>query len=157
MQHLKLLVASLVAAVAVAGVGCVSDAGSEDGNTQTSRDASLGDASSPAIQSFEIEPETLAQNSSGMTDRHFTVTIETSGFPNGVDEVALSIRDPERTAPKNSERTMSVDGGTVTIERIQATWFSSLDAGDYDIGATVQGPQGRSVSRWGLATVTLTE
>jgi hypothetical protein len=157
MQRIERLVVIFAAAVAVAGVGCISDSGAEDANRRQGGDAALGDASSPAIQSLEVEPETVSTSSTGMTDQYITVTIETTGFANGIDDVALSIRDPERAAPKNAERQMSVEGGTVTVENIQVTWFSGLGAGDYQIGATVMGPEGATVSGGGLATVTVTE
>jgi uncharacterized protein (DUF433 family) len=112
----------------------------------------------PTITSLQIEPNTISKNrNSGMTDQYFQVTIQVTGFEDDIEDVELFIAENDRTAPRNPDRETSINGTTITVTRIQQTWFNGMDPGTYNIGAAVTDAQGTSDTRRDLAEVELTE
>lgn len=142
-----------------------SDAGDTGVEEMDAGDTRLADSSAdadetgpppPTITQLTIEPDTITETDTGMTDEFFEVTIDVSGFDSPISEVELSLTGEGRQAPDPSERTMTVNDNTITVSNIPYTWFTGLDAGSYGITATVTDESGVSITKEDLATVEVT-
>ena len=118
--------------------------------------ADLIGATGPDITSVTISPDSIAENSTGMTDEFFSVTIETSGFEFPLEGAEVRLVDFNRVGVTNTPPT--IDGGQIVINEILQSWFQGVPPGEYIIEVTVfSEDQAESVERDDLATITVTE
>lgn len=128
--------AILIALPALLAVGCGEDIGA-----------------GATIDSLTVDPDIISLSDTGMTDEFFTVTIVVSGFADEVDpeRTEVFVQEPEVAAVPGST---DVTGDTITLTMIAKTWVGGLDAGLYDVGATVRSAT-ESVTQRDLATITI--
>ena len=118
--------------------------------------ADLIGATGPDITSVTITPDSIAENSTGMTDEFFSVTIETSGFEFPLEGAEVRIVDLDRVGSTNPPPT--INGDQIIVNDILQSWFQGVPPGEYNIQVTVfSEDQAESVTRDDLATVTVTE
>ena len=118
--------------------------------------ADLIGSTGPDITSVTISPDTIAENSTGMTDEFFEVTIETSGFEFPLEGAEVRILELDRVGSTNTPPT--INGDQIIISDILQSWFQGVPPGEYAIQVTVfSEDQAESVTRDDLATVTVTE
>ena len=110
----------------------------------------------PRIESLSLTPDTIATSDTGMTDEYFTATLVVAGFEDEItlDEVDIFIQEPDVVDAVPQDR--SIDGNTITLDRIAKSWFAGLSAGTYPIGANVES-ETESVSELNLFEITVTD
>lgn len=118
--------------------------------------ADLIGVAGPDITSVTITPDTIAENSTGMTDEFFEVTIETTGFEFPLEGASVEIVELGREGSTNEAPT--IDGDQIVINGILQSWFQGVPPGEYNINVTVfSEDNAERVSRDDLATITVTE
>lgn len=113
----------------------------------------------PTITNVTVNPSTISQSNTGMTDQYFDVTISTSNFEGEFESAEVFIQLPQdnRDSQGSFAPIESGDISTIASEprTIPQSWFQNLEAGTYSIGATVTTDL-EEVTQLDLATVTVT-
>ncbi len=109
----------------------------------------------PDIVSMTVSPSSIPQSDTGMTDETIDVTITVADFAGQITgaDVFLQLQGEEREAVKDD---FVVEGNTVELVGITKSFFSGLQPGDYQLGATVVSDAGERVQELDLATVSIT-
>lgn len=115
----------------------------------------VGEGDFPEIVSMTVDPASIPQSDTGMTDETVDVTMQVSGFTGQIVEADayIQLQAGPRTAQKQD---FVVEGNTITLVGITKSWFSGLEPGDYSIGAQVVSDSGEDITQGDLATVSIT-
>lgn len=114
------------------------------------------DDGSPRIASLTITPDTINENSTGMTDQFFEITIVTENFTEPLESAQVFIQELNREAAFTNAP--EITGDTIVIRRVPFAWFSGVEAGTHAISATVYSVDDlQSATELNLATVTVTQ
>lgn len=111
----------------------------------------------PDITSLSISPTSLSEfETANMTDQFFTIEMTVADFESEITEadVFIQLQGGDRVADKES---FEQNGNTIAITGVRYSWFSNLEPGNYQVGATVVSSTGERVQALDLATVTITQ
>lgn len=108
----------------------------------------------PRIVTVSVNPSTIEYNRyTGPMD----VSILIEGFEGEIVEADVFIQLPPGS-PRDAQKTsFSADLRAIELHGIDKTWFTNLEPGTYDLGASVTSDAGESIEQLDLATVTITD
>jgi hypothetical protein len=112
----------------------------------------------PDIVSMEVSPSTVSRSQmSGMTDRFVDISITVADFEGGISDADAFIQLPGGDQDAAKDDFTIVGSNTIELTGVDFTWFSGLEPGDYQVGATVVSDAGERVQELDLTTVSITE
>lgn len=110
----------------------------------------------PDIVSLTINPSSIPQSDTGMTDETIDATIVVADFTGQITDADIFLQlggGETREAVKDD---FVVEGSTIELVGIQKSFFGNLEPGDYQLGATVVSDAGERVQELDLTTVSIT-
>lgn len=110
----------------------------------------------PDILSMDVDPSSISRNqTSGMTDQFVDISITAVHFEGVITDADafIQLRGSDHVAVKDD---FEIEGDTIKLLGVDFTWFSGLETGDYQVGATVVADSGEQVQELDLATITIT-
>lgn len=123
--------------------------------------------SGPAIGAALIDPSTVSQSETGMTDECFTVEMTITGFDAPIAEVTIFIVEDDSRSVTATEGTpecaadaspkFQAGDTQIAVGGIPKPFVSGLGVGAYGIGATITDTEGNQVTERNITTLEIVE